>query len=1066
MEQTFPKPGRLALHLLGELEVLVDGAAQRLPPSKKARALLGYLVATRRACARSQLCDLLWEGPGDPRAALRWSLTHLRAVIEADGATRLCTEHDKLGFVAAGAYVDLDALAQQVARASLSTAELEAALGLFRGDFLEGLELEECPRFHAWLIAERESLRGQRFRWLDQLIERLSDEPARALAWARKRVQLDPLDEASHVRVLSLLAALGREREAYAHYESARRTLTGALGKRPFVALEVARAELAAREQTLAPVYSASAEQDDQHGQHGQARSESERASDAPASSLTRSHAAAPRGERGTQPFVGRAALRERARGWLDAAWQRRATPLLVEGEPGMGKSRFLAELARDAEQRGGRALYGRAFEVERVRPYGSFIDALRSAPRAALPSARSELGLLVPEWSREAPAVDIDRNRLFEAAAETLRALCPASGPLLVVLDDVQWIDAASLALLHYCLRALASEPIAFACALRPGELIDNPAALAFVRELEREFGPLRLALEPLSDDEIATIVRARCLHDADAVVRASEGNPFFALELCREQAGSTSGSLSALLDARLERVPERARHLLSWAAALGRSFPLPLLGSAMELSASELLLQVDCLEQRGLIRALGSEQTERFDFTHDLLRAAAYRRLSGPSRRLVHRRLALTLSQFDDGSDALAGEALRHAMLAGDAALAAPLSVRAAERCLRLCASAEAAQMAERGLSQLAGLDGAQYLALAARLLHVLTMLGELEADPKLLQQRIERVLHEAQKRGLDDVVRQGMRSLMALHFRTGDTRAAARASVGAVRMGAASAPDARTLAFSARCLVFIERDLSKARALTARALEAPSGDAADELSFLRGVWAHWEGELELGRALLEQTLPALVDQGDSFRQSECLERLAAVALEQGDLEACRRFASGLATASLRYGENSGRQVAQVFLALAELDGGSEQAEAALARALEGLCAIDNKARVAHALATAAELCLKLGRAPRAREHAEAALGFARAAELTSELVRASALLGRIAEQAGASEQADARAREACAAAASAEELPARAKAALAWARGRVGSTPAPTPTPTAPTQTRRGQGGQSWP
>src|SRR5690348_13094119 len=77
----------LEIRLLGELEVVLGGRLAKLPPSKKTRALLSYLVARGQAQLRARLCDLLWDGPDDPRAGLRWSLSKLRSVFEEGAAS-------------------------------------------------------------------------------------------------------------------------------------------------------------------------------------------------------------------------------------------------------------------------------------------------------------------------------------------------------------------------------------------------------------------------------------------------------------------------------------------------------------------------------------------------------------------------------------------------------------------------------------------------------------------------------------------------------------------------------------------------------------------------------------------------------------------------------------------------------------------------------------------------------------------------------------------------------------------------------------------------------------------
>src|SRR5713101_297374 len=93
----------LEIRLLGELDVLRDGQSVALPASKKTRALLAYLVATRRAHLRERLCDLLWEGPDDPRAQLRWALSKLRPIVDP----HLEAGRDKVEIHAEGMRVDL-----------------------------------------------------------------------------------------------------------------------------------------------------------------------------------------------------------------------------------------------------------------------------------------------------------------------------------------------------------------------------------------------------------------------------------------------------------------------------------------------------------------------------------------------------------------------------------------------------------------------------------------------------------------------------------------------------------------------------------------------------------------------------------------------------------------------------------------------------------------------------------------------------------------------------------------------------------------------------------------------
>src|SRR6266496_2097837 len=161
----------IEIRLLGELEVQRDGATVPLPPSKKSRALLAYLVATGRPQLRDRICELLWEGPDDPRAELRWSLTKLRPVLDP----HLVADREHIEFRAEGVNVDLQQfrrmIGHRIERASAH--DLYRAAQLVRGELLDGLDLPSCYRFQQWLVGERESLRQLHVGVLARLAEQL-----------------------------------------------------------------------------------------------------------------------------------------------------------------------------------------------------------------------------------------------------------------------------------------------------------------------------------------------------------------------------------------------------------------------------------------------------------------------------------------------------------------------------------------------------------------------------------------------------------------------------------------------------------------------------------------------------------------------------------------------------------------------------------------------------------------------------------------------------------------------------------------------------------------------------
>ncbi len=212
----------LELRFLGPLAVTRGGERQDLPPSKKTLALLAYLTLTGRPHRRDSLCDLLWDIPDDPRAALRWSLSKLRPLVDEADRPRIVADRTNVAFEPGDAAVDVLQIRRALANgiADIPTADLAALVDAFSGEFLEGLDLPACPGFQAWCVAEREDLRTQRADLLAELVRRLTDTPMDALPYARQLVELDPFDEASRAGLVELLIAADRRAEAEQQYRA------------------------------------------------------------------------------------------------------------------------------------------------------------------------------------------------------------------------------------------------------------------------------------------------------------------------------------------------------------------------------------------------------------------------------------------------------------------------------------------------------------------------------------------------------------------------------------------------------------------------------------------------------------------------------------------------------------------------------------------------------------------------------------------------------------------------------------------------------------------------------
>jgi predicted ATPase len=357
---------------------------------------------------------------------------------------------------------------------------------------------------------------------------------------------------------------------------------------------------------------------------------------------------------------------------------------LLLTGEPGLGKSRLLDELRQMARARAATLLEGYAFEAEAGRPFGPWIDALRQLPPNVVTSAvGADLAALLPELGREDGAPQ-SRDRLFAAVLELLDERAAAAPPVVLAIEDVQWLDAASAELLHYVVRSSRHRPLLVALTARAGEVSDNEAVVRALRGL-RAAGVLdEIALAPLDRDETRELARAVSDDvDAERVYAESGGNPLLALEVARslpEREGTLARSISELIRGRVERLPSEAGDVLRWAAVLGSSFAVDRLGPLIALDLDRLLAALELLERLALLRARGKGT---YEFAHEVARRAVYSDLSQPRRRLMHLRIAQRLEREQPG-ETLAAERAHHAALAGESGMAARACAAAGRRFL----------------------------------------------------------------------------------------------------------------------------------------------------------------------------------------------------------------------------------------------------------------------------------------------------------------------------------------------------------------------------------------------
>ncbi|MFN3656525.1 MAG: BTAD domain-containing putative transcriptional regulator [Pseudolabrys sp.] len=209
--------------MLGPFAIVRDGKALPLPASRKVRALIAYLALAPKPVLRSQLCELLWEVPNDPRGELRWCLSKVRGLLDEPGRKRVDTQGDAVAIDLADCAVDVVEVgrATQEGIDACGAERLRYLGGLFAGDFLEGLEIDRSPAYGAWLTAQRRRLRACHTAVLERLVAGAAGDEV--FGHLDKWLALAPFDQRVHALMLEALAARGRIREGEEHLAATER---------------------------------------------------------------------------------------------------------------------------------------------------------------------------------------------------------------------------------------------------------------------------------------------------------------------------------------------------------------------------------------------------------------------------------------------------------------------------------------------------------------------------------------------------------------------------------------------------------------------------------------------------------------------------------------------------------------------------------------------------------------------------------------------------------------------------------------------------------------------------
>jgi DNA-binding SARP family transcriptional activator/tetratricopeptide (TPR) repeat protein len=687
------------VRLLGELQAELDGRAVVAPAGRRVWALLAWLALHPGEHPRSAVAARFWPDVLDTsaRASLRNAAWALRQLV----GEALVAGRERIGVRCETDVAEFDA--------HVRTGRLEDAVALCRGPLLADFDDD-------WVLEARDE-HAERLGAVLARLAAAAAAPAESVAWARRRLALDPLDEAAARDLMRRLAQAGDRAAALAAYDRLADRLRTALGLAP--SAETRALAGAVREAEPAPAVAGhgdeAAHDDAAWAAHRAGAAHDGAAPAAPAPGEARNGAAIAPAAPATPsraPFddpalVGRDAELAALLGVWDHVRGGRGAVVLIGGEAGIGKSRLAAELV--ARARGARAATCTALDLGGAPPFGPWAELLATLARELAPPPADagwpeELARLAPSLPRRlgrapAPAADVPpdlaRARMFEGAVE-LAEHATADRPLVLVFDDAHLADAPSLELAAYLARRIAQLPVLLVLTRRTEPRRGEIDGLAHAAR-SRGVAVCELELAPLALAEVRRLVG----HGApERMIAAADGNPLLALESARAAALGEHGpppSLRALVRAAVAGLGEPARRAAELTAAAGRELDRAELAALAPPEA--VVAALDC----GLFRSADG----RFGFRHALLREAVYADLDDARRRLAHERLGEALR-------GAAAEAARHLRLAGRDDLAADRLVQAAGQARRATAFEDAARFLAEAVELRPG-DAAARLELA---------------------------------------------------------------------------------------------------------------------------------------------------------------------------------------------------------------------------------------------------------------------------------------------------------------------------------------------------------------
>jgi len=494
---------------------------------------------------------------------------------------------------------------------------------------------------------------------------------------------------------------------------------------------------------------------------------------------------------------------------------------VFLHGEAGIGKTRLTRELGAYARLRGMQVLYGRCpalFRMDGVPPYVLWSEVIKDYIENCTPEHLykvigfypAEVAKLVPELRQRLAAIpqsfpispEHEQTRLFEAVSQFMTNISKEA-PLLVVLDDLQWIDPSSLLLLHYLTRGVYRTPLLLLGAFRSTDIDSKHPLTPVLTELNRERLPQSISLKRMSSGDISEMIKQILEQDeiptefCKIVYEKTRGNPFFAEEVVKslKEDGiiyrkenkwefkevskiEFPETVKTVIKTRIDRLDEECQNVLTLASFIGNDFTIEALCAVTGIEESELLELMDKLFKTGLIKERVIRGEGVCSFADILVRDVVYEEVSPLKRKKLHGVVGCALEQvYAKKVDEHLGELASHFLESGNKDKALDFYLKAGEKAAKIYANGEAASYFESALELLEEKEGEtrEKGRVLERLGDIKSLVGEYDACIRYWNNKLLLLEQRHEEKNTLDVARLHRKMAHVFWEEIGDTEKA---------------------------------------------------------------------------------------------------------------------------------------------------------------------------------------------------------------------------------------------------------------------------------------------------